>query len=73
MQQEKENKTESTITVRRCMDLKEFCRVVPLCESEIRHNKRKYQHLMVKTPARRILFDAVKVSYAIQNGNLSKV
>ena len=63
----------SSISIRRCMNLKEFLSVVPLSESEIRHNKRKYLHLMVKTPARKILFDAVKVSCAIQNGDLMRV
>ena len=56
-----------TISVRRCITIKEFLTIVPLSESEIRHNKQRYSHLMVKIPARKILFDAVKVSAAIQN------
>jgi hypothetical protein len=56
--------------VRRCITIKEFLTIVPLSESEIRHNKQRYSHLMVKIPARKILFDAVKVSAAIQNGSL---
>lgn len=61
---------QETIAVRRCMTVKEFLQIVPLSESEIRHHKDRYSHLMVKTPARKILFDAVKVSAAIQQGSL---
>ena len=62
----------STITVRRLMNIHEFRQVTGISESTIRHNTHAFEHLMVKTPARRIIFDSVKVAIAIQKGDLTK-
>ncbi len=58
------------IAVNRMMDVNEFCSITGYSKSLIRHFPERFEHLMVKGPARKTMFDAFKVQQAIRSGNL---
>jgi hypothetical protein len=58
------------MAVRRLMDVTVFCAVTGLARSSVMHGLARFDHLRVRSPFRRVLFDAVKVQRAIESGDL---
>lgn len=58
------------VAVPRQMSVREFVALGFASESEIRHNPRRWSHLMVSVPCRKVAFDASRVLRGIHSGDL---
>ena len=52
----------------RVLSVKDFCMATDNSESLVRHHPEMFEHLMVRSPARKVIFDGFRVAQAIEKG-----
>lgn len=58
--------------VPRLISVRELSKTIGVSEINIRKRLGDYEHLMVKVPSKKVLFDAHKVLKSIESGDLRK-